>query len=411
MAALEAHTRPFDYRALDRDGATRSGVLQATDEGAAARQLIEQGLTPLSLQGARGASTPGAGRRGAAASIGAADRIALVQELATLLGAGVSLGEALPSLAETYAAQSVGPALAGVERAVRAGQTLSSALAASPLGLPAYVLALTEAGEASGELAGALRDAAAQMDHERRTTQELKSALIYPSVLVGAGVLAVGVIFIGVVPRFAGILKSSRAEVPALSRAVIEAGLFVKEHLAAFGFGAAALALLLAALLTRPAMRAALFDGLARLPVIGPWLHSVDLGRWATVFGQLLANRVPLIDAVKLSTGALRLTRLRQDLARAPRELERGRALSEILAGMSWFPANRLNLVKVGERSGELPRMLGMLGSVETEAARVLQKRALALIEPAAILVIGAVIGVVMVAVMMAITSLNTVAL
>jgi general secretion pathway protein F len=255
-----------------------------------------------------------------------------------------------------------------------------------------------------------LRDAATQMDQARQTAQELKSALIYPSVLVGAGIVAVGIIFVGVVPRFAGILKSTRADVPALSRAVIEGGLFVKEHLGALGFGAALVAIVIAAALSRPATRAALFDATARLPVLGPWFIRVDIGRWATVFGQLLANRVPLIDAVNLAAGALRLTRLRNDLARAPGELQRGRALSEVLATLSWFPANRLNLIKVGERSGELPRLLATLGAVEMEAARVLQKRALALIEPVAILVIGAVIGVVMVAVMMAITSLNTVA-
>jgi general secretion pathway protein F len=410
MAASEARLRPFDYRALDRDGATRSGIVQAEDEGAAARLLLQQGLTPIVLQGGGAAAAAAAGSA-ARGRLGAADRIAIVQELATLLGAGVSLGEALPSLAEAYAAQIAGPALAGIDRAVRGGQTLSAALAASPLALPPYVLALTQAGEASGELATALRDAAAQMDYERRAAQELKNALIYPAVLVSAGVIAVSIIFIGVVPRFAGILKSSRADVPALSRAVIEAGLFVKAHLGAFGFGAALLALLLAALLGNPRLRAALFDALARAPVLGDWLQKVELGRWTTVFGQLLANRVPLIDAITLSTGALRLKRLRDDLASAPRELERGRALSDILAGLRWFPANRLNLVKVGERSGELPRMLATLGEVETEAARTLQKRVLALIEPAAIIVIGAVIGVVMVAVMMAITSLNTVSL
>ena len=90
--------------------------------------------------------------------------------------------------------------------------------------------------------------------------------------------------------------------------------------------------------------------------------------------------------------------------------MERGRTLTEVLGGLGWFPPARLNLVRVGERAGELPRMLETLGRMETEAARTLQKRVLALIEPAAILVIGAVIGVIMVAVMMAITSLNSVA-
>jgi general secretion pathway protein F len=399
----------FNYRALDGDGASRSGMLTAVDEAAAIRALLQQGLTPVSVSaiGADAQARPATGR----AAVSAADRISLVQELATLLGAGISLGEALPSLAEAYAAHALGPALAGLDRAVRSGERLSAALAASPLGLPPYVLAMSEAGEASGELAAALRDAAQQMDHERRISEELRNALLYPAVLVSAGVLAVMVIFVGVVPRFASLLKSSRADVPALSRWVIESGLFFKQHLLAFGLGGAVVVLVGAMLLANPGVRASLLDAISRAPVVGPWLVRLEIGRWTTVLGQLLGNRVPIITAIGLSAGALRLRRLRDDLAGAPRELERGRTLSDVLAGLAWFPAARLNLVKVGERSGELPRMLGTLGAIETEAARVLQKRALTLIEPIAILIIGAVIGLIMVAVMMAITSLNTVAL
>jgi general secretion pathway protein F len=119
---------------------------------------------------------------------------------------------------------------------------------------------------------------------------------------------------------------------------------------------------------------------------------------------------VPIITAIGLSSGALRLHRLKEDLAGVARELERGRTLSEVLGAKGWFPPARLNLIRVGERSGELPRMLATLGEMETEAARLLQKRVLALIEPLAIIAIGAVIGFIMVAVMMAITSLNSVA-
>jgi general secretion pathway protein F len=163
-------------------------------------------------------------------------------------------------------------------------------------------------------------------------------------------------------------------------------------------------------LLSNPGVRANALAGLARWPVIGPWLMRIDVGRWATVLGTLLANRVAIVKAIELSAGALRIERLRADLAGTARELERGRSLSDVLGGKGWFPPARLNLIRVGERSGELPRMLSTLGAMETEAARVLQKRVLTLIEPIAILLIGAVIGVIMVAVMMAITSLNSVA-
>jgi general secretion pathway protein F len=402
--------RSFSYRALDAEGATRSGQVSAADESSALRELIHRGLTPLQIDAV---GRPAAVARSAAgrARVTLVDRITLVQELATLLGAGISLSEALPSLVTAYADQSLGAGLARVDRDVRGGQRLSVAMAQSGLALPPYVLALVQAGEASGELASALADAAAQMEHERRIGQELRNALIYPAVLVLSGIVAVLVIFIGVVPRFASLLKSSRAEVPALSRWIIETGLYVKQHLLGFGLGASALLLLLGFALASAAWRARALEGATRLPLLGPWLLRVDIGRWATVLGTLLANRVPIIEAIGLSSGALRIGRLRHDLAGTARELERGRTLADVLAAQGWFPAARLNLIRVGERSGELPRMLATLGAMETEAARTLQKRVLALIEPAAILIIGAVIGVIMVAVMMAITSLNTVAL
>lgn len=410
MQSSAVPDRTYSYRALDADGRACQGVVVAGDEAAAIRDLVRQGLMPVSVNAPDSTAAPAA-RAGRVGRVSGADLVSLVQELSTLLGAGISLAEALPSLALAYAAHPLGPALAGLDRDVRAGQRFSEALARSPLGLPAYVVALAEAGEAGGELAGALRDAATQMEHERRIGQELRNALVYPAVLVLSGVLAVLVIFVGVVPRFASLLKSSRADVPAMSRAVIEAGLFVKQHLLAFGLGGTALVLVLVVALSRPAVRAAVFDVLSRAPVVGPWLLRLEIGRWTTVLGQLLANRVPIINALQLSSGALRLRRLRDDLAAAPRELERGRTLSDVLGGLDWFPPTRLNLVRVGERSGELPRMLAVLGAMETDAARTLQKRALALIEPAAILLIGGVIGFIMVAVMMAITSLNTVAL
>ncbi len=398
----------YSYRALDADGESRSGQVAAVDEASALRDLVQRGLTPLQINAVQ---SPGAAAtRGARLRITPTDRITLVQELATLLSAGISLSEALPSLVTAYAGQALGPCLARVDRDLRGGERVSVALANSGLALPPYVLALVQAGEASGELGRALADATAQMDHERRIGQELRNALIYPAVLVLSGMVAVSIIFVGVVPRFASLLKSSRADVPALSRWIIESGLFVKLHLLEFGLGAVALAAIAGFGLANPVWRAKALEAAARAPLLGAWLVRMDIGRWATVLATLLANRVPIIEAIGLSSGALRIERLRRDLAGTARELERGRTLADVLAAQGWFPTARLNLIRVGERSGELPRMLGTLGAMETDSARTLQKRVLALIEPAAILIIGAVIGIVMVAVMMAITSLNNVA-
>lgn len=397
----------FKYRAVDAAGNASSGQLRAADAGAAARELLRQGLTPLSIEGAA-AGTAGAPR--IKGRVTRRDLQVLLQELATLLKAGISLAEALPSLAQSYVRHPMGPALQLANQKLRGGGHLSEALQHPALPWPAYVPALMQAGEASGELAQSLAEAAEQLDHELTTAQELRNALIYPTILVLAGIVAVLVVFVGVVPKFSAMLKSSRADIPALSRWVIEAGTTLQQNILPIGIGLAALLSLAVFTLSQPAQRDRMMQLAARLPGVGSWLRSVDIGRWALVLGALLANRVAFVEAIRLSAGTLRIEQLRSGLLRAAGQLQQGKALSEILEAQAWFPEVRLNLIRVGERSGELPRMLRSLGAMETQASRMLQKRVLALIEPIAILVIGAVIGVIMVAVMMAVTSLNTVA-
>ncbi len=400
----------FEYVARDASGKLHRGWIESEDQAVAVQRLGADGLTPVQLTSRDVlAARPAAARRGR--RIRVADQVMLLQELSTLLGAGVSLGDALPSLAQAYSAHVLGPPLEALHQAVRGGARLSDALKQSRIGLSAHVMALTQAGEASGQLARVLSDAAQHMEFERRVAEDMRSALIYPTVLVGAGTLAVMIIFVGVVPRFASLISGAKANVPELSRAIIESGLYVRDHLLQFGLGALALASLIGFGLANESLRGRLLQAMLRVPGIGPWLIQSEIGGWASALGTLLANRVPIVEAMGISAGVLRLAPLRAGMERAARSLQQGQSLAAALESQLWFPPTRLNLIRVGERSGELPKMLLALGASQIDAARVTQRRLLTLIEPAAILIIGAVIGVIMVAVMMAITSLNTVAL
>lgn len=398
---------PFRYRALDAERIERQGVLHETDETAALQALLRQGLTPLALvaEGPVAASPQAGARRG---RVKDTQRMLLLQELATLLRAGIAWSDALPSLAEAYADSALAEPLAEMDRRVRAGERLTDALALEALGMPPYVLALARAGEAAGTMAQALQEAATQLDQELRVRRELRTALTYPSILVGAGVLAVGFILVVVVPRFATLISGQRVELPWLSQAVIGSGVFLQQHLFEVGLALLLIGGLAALLLGQAPVREALWGLATRLPVLGPWLRQIDIGRWTTLLGSLLGNRVPIVEALELAQAALRVPQLRADLAGAGAGLARGRSLTELLGELSWFPRTRLNLVRVGERSGELPRLLQQLGRIETEAAAELQKRVLALVEPVAILFIGVAVGVIMVGVLLAITSLNS---
>ncbi|MDN3920963.1 type II secretion system F family protein [Roseateles violae] len=398
----------YKYRAQDVAGREVSGQVEARDQAQAARELMRQGLRPLELQSLDGdaaAQAPGLrGRR----NITATDKVVALRELGTLLKAGVTLEEALSSLAAGHAESALGGALSLTLKAVRAGQSLHAAVLDSGLVLPDHLLTLVRVGEASGQIASALNDAAEQLEQSLRITQELRNALIYPAVLVTAGMAAVLIIFIGVIPRFAPLLKGSRANVPEFSMWVIETAVAMKANLLLLGLLAAAVVMGAVVALSRPGLRQTLMDRLAQAPVLGPWLRDAEVGRWATLMGTMLRNRVPLLEALRLSHGAVGLRDFARLINSSTRELEHGRSLYECFQHSRWIPAARLNLIKVGERSGTLDAMLISLGSMQTEAARQRQKQAMALIEPVAILLIGAVIGVLMVSVMMAITSMNT---
>lgn len=409
---MAAHS--FLYQAIDAKGKTVQGTVEAASEVQALRLLSNSGLSPTSVRAQRaepdGAGTLGAGLTGdrLPRKVSDAQATQLLDELATLLESGVPLGEALPSLAKAYQGTALHVPLQSVHKAVRSGSGLGAALKLTTLPLPGYVLALLGAAEASGQMGPALHDAANQMKFEASVRQDIRNALTYPAVLVLTGVAAITLIFVAVVPRFASLLKSGKADLPDISRIVIHMGLFARDHMLLIGLGSLAAVLFIAYTLGQPRLRSQALDLLARWGPTRRWILPGEVGRWANLLGTLLANRVPLLQALALSRDLLKLPTLQRHLDQAMGEVRRGRALSDIFTEQGWLGPTQANMVRVGERSGELPRMLRSLGQQQSAEARQRIKAMLALLEPVAILIIGVVIGIIMVAVMLAITSLNT---
>ena len=241
--------------------------------------------------------------------------------------------------------------------------------------------------------------------------QELKNALAYPIVLVLAGVGAVLFIFIAVVPRFASMFQGRMHEVPALSRWVLGLGVFVNDNLlVTLGAVAGVVALALAAL-RQPETRRRLFEAALKIPAIGPWLAEREVARWAGMMATLMANKVALMRALELARGALKSAELQHRMGQVERMVRGGQSLSRAIADHTRFDPTSLNLIRVGERAGQLAEMLGSLAQLHERTSQDRMKRVLSLIEPAAILVIGGVIGVFVTAVILAITSVNQITL
>lgn len=396
----------YRYEALNAEGIVFSGILRADSERGAARALERRGLTVVELRaGDAAARSEGRRRR-----LSDNDIILVLQELATLLNSGVSVAEAVAAQSNSAHHPRILEAFGGMSRGLQRGQSFSDALAASGLPLPGYVQQLARAGELTGELGRSLTDAGAQMEYEHTLRTEMRNALIYPSVLVLAGVAAVALMFLFVVPKFANLLERAE-DLPFLAWAVLGLGSWTNAH-----GGALLVALVVTAggltwWLRKPAVRALLLDRMARLPLLGPWLVESDTARWAKVLAALLGNRVPLLQALELAQAGMQLPHRRARLGEVSRAVRGGGGLADALEDHDALTATGYNLVRVGERSGRLPAMLESLARLYEQSGRNRMKRVLILIEPLAILIIGGLIGLIILGVILAITSANDLAI
>lgn len=398
----------FRYEAVNGDGQTLKGQLSARTELEAIQLLRGQDLVPVAVQSVGGSDISGPRRSRSASN---QEKTLVIRELATLLAAGVSLAEAVDSTSQAHEGDPLGRAFGHVYAQLRSGEQLSSALRGAGLDLPEYLFQLVGAGELTGKLAQCLHSAADQMDYEQKVRQDMRNALIYPAVLIFSGVAATLLIFVVVVPKFTNMLKNSRANLPEISVWVLQTGLFVKENLLWFGLGGLGLAMGGVIVLSNPAARRQMLEVASKLPLLGDWLVHSEIGRWAAMLGSLLANKVSIVRAMELAESGVQIQSLSAKLKLAVRDLRAGKKLADSLAMHRTVNPMGINLVRVGERTGELPEMLRTLGRIYENASRERMKRFLILFEPVAILIVGSVIGFIMIAIMLAITSLSTVTL
>ena len=395
----------FKYQAIDPSGRNLEGEVPADSRKQALGKLKQQGLRVTSLEQAQ--SQERAGK-----AIGKVQREELLQalaELATLLRAGVSLKDAIDSLSGGER----GPAMQKVfdrwSAGLRQGESFSDTLRSSRVPVPEYLFQLVKAGELTGEMGDSLQTAVDQMEYEKQIATEMKNALIYPLILCFSGIGAVLLVFIFVVPQFQNLLEHGD-KLPWLAWLVLATGKWVNAHMVWVIGAVLALTVVLGRLFSLPAVRARIMDGLQHVPVVGEWIVEAETARWASILAALVHHRVAILDALELARNTVRLPSRQARLVRVSGQVKSGVPLSTALKENTVITNTGYNLVRAGEKSGEVGRLLTSLAELHDASGRNRMKRFLALIEPLAILLIGGVIGVIIMGVILAITSANDIA-
>jgi general secretion pathway protein F len=394
----------FSYTGLELSSTQQiSGEIEAVSQQEAARLLAEKRIEVFVVERAQQVSK--SGRR-----VTTSDLVIPLQELATLTSSGVSLIDAVKALGQNKEHPNLAKGFMAIASRIEGGESLSSALALSGLPFPKYVAHLVSAGELGGQLPMALSNASQQLNYEQAIKNDVRGALTYPLVLIGSGLAAMLIIFFAVVPKFSHLLNGEK-ELPGLAYLVLSAGQAVNDAPYTVLAIVAGVVLLILSIFINPIVRRWLMDGALELPVIGPWLAEQDAARWASLCAAMLQARVNLVVALKLAAQSCDYTRRKSRALAMVADVESGVAFTEALERSRLVPSTSLNLVAVGDKTGQLASMLTAVATLHDASCKRRMKQVLTLMEPIAILIVGVIIGVMILGIVLAITASTDIAI
>jgi len=398
----------FYFKAVASDGKPRTGSLNASTEQSAAAELRKQGLTPVYVgtkpNGGFSLKMPsfGGGRR--------KDVLLFTQELSTLLNAGVPVDRALNIASELTEKGNFRSVLLDVLRVLKGGKSLADSLATHPEHFSGLYVNMVRAGEASGSLA-AIFERLTQFETTRDDLRNyIVSAMIYPALLCLVGLGSILVLMYFVVPRFAVVFEQSSMEMPVPTRMMLETSRFVQSYgwIGILAVLAGGIGLYL---YVRTVQGRLWWDtGRLRIPLLGDALRKAETARFASAMATLVANSVPLVQSLAIAGSILNNRRIAGSLDSVAQGVKRGEGISGPLRRTGQFPALAGHLLMVGEETGRLDQMFGRMAEIYEADTRAAIKRFTALFEPLVILIMGILVGALILSMLLAITSINEVA-
>jgi type II secretory pathway component PulF len=398
----------FHFKAVASDGKVRTGTLSAEDEKQVARELKRQGLIPVyvGLQQKKGFELKlpdfHRGRR--------RDVLFFTQELSTLLNSGVPVDRALSIASELTEHPSFHAILTDVLRVLKSGKSLADSLASHPEYFSELYVNMVRSGEASGSLAIVF----GQLAEFERTRDDLRNyivgSMIYPSLLAAVGLASILVLLNFVVPRFASVFQDGHLKMPLPTKIMIEASNVVREY-GPIALGVLAVAVIGFQAYVRTVAGRLWWDGFRlRIPLLGDALRKAETARFARAMATLVANSVPLVQCINIAGAILNNRRIAGSLERVATGVKRGEGIANPIRKAGEFPPLAAHLLSVGEETGKLDQMFARMADIYETDTRAAIKRFTALFEPLIILVMGILVGALILSMLLAITSINDVA-
>ena len=398
----------FQYVALDDRGRQRKGLIEADTPRMARQSLRERGLNPLNVEEVAGREQRGdrpwwRGRT----RISPTDLALITRQLATLVGSGLPLEEALGAVARQAERTRLSGLLLAVRARVLEGHTLATALGDFPQAFPELYRATVAAGEQSGHLDVVFERLADYTEARQQMRQKVSLALFYPLLLTGVAILIVAGLLTYVVPQVVQVFGSLNQQLPALTRGLIALSDFLQRHGWVVLTGLAVGAVAWVQALRRVGFRRRVHQGLLRLPLLARLVRGTNTARFARTFSILMASGVPVLEAMRISAQVLSNLPMREAVEKAAARVKEGASLQKAISASGYFPPMTVQLIASGEASGRLENMLERAAAQQERETETLIAALLGIFEPVLILLMGGVVLVIVLAILLPIFDLN----
>lgn len=401
----------FDYVALDGKGKQTKGVLEGDSQRQVRQQLRDRGLVPLSVEpAAKGRSSKNNGPNFGFAigpSINARDLALLTRQMATLVQAGLPIGEVLTAVAQQSEKARIRSMMMAVRSKVLEGYALADSLAEFPRAFPALYRATVSAGEHSGHLDLVLNRLADYTESSKETKQKIQGAMVYPAFLVLFSIAIVSLLMIKVVPNVVEVFSGTGQALPGITVALIATSDFFVKWWWLMLLSAFAIVMLARMLLQRPAIELRWHRYILGMPIFGKLSRNINTSRFASTLSILTSSGVPLVDAMRIAGEVMSNRWLQTRVREATQKVSEGASLKNALQNAGYFPPMMLHMIASGESSGELDTMLSRVATSQEQDLQAFIGIVVSILPPILLVVMAGLVLVIVLAILLPIIQMN----
>ena len=407
----------FRYEAVETSGAPVQGMIEAEDRKAALQLLGGRGLFPSTLEISSsngGASAPTATGDGAGSQeqhfgkrIRRKDITAFTREMSALLSSAIPIPQALNGLGEQEENPALRDVVLKIADAVRKGASFSGALDQHPKLFSKLYVNMVRVGEEAGALQKVMADLADLLEHEDEVRSEVVAAVAYPVFVLAFGFVTVTILLTVVLPKVMGMLQDMLPILPLPTLILLKVSGFLHHYWVLVLLGTAGVVAGLWRYL-HSTRGAEAWDGMKlRLPLVGGVFRAAALSRFARTLGTLVKSGVSLLPSLKIVENTIGNRILAKQISRVAEEARGGDSLAAPLRKLGIFPGTAVQMIDVGEESGRLDEMLLKVAEIEERHMRARTKTLISLLAPILILVVGAVVGFMVIALLLPIFKMS----